>query len=75
MAQHRRLPAAGLPEEGDELPLADADVDAGEGERVAIAGLEALRHPAQLDLRLPIRERAAHLGVGELMIDPVCHVR
>jgi hypothetical protein len=41
--QQRRLPAARLPEQRDELLLADAEVDVGQREGLALARGEALR--------------------------------
>src|SRR5262249_22842323 len=64
-AQHRRLAAARLAEQRDELLLAYAEVDVREGEGVAPSGGEALRHAPELDLRLPVRQPAVD-RCGEL---------
>jgi hypothetical protein len=57
--QHRRLPAARLPQQRDELLLADAEIDVREGDGLAIARGKALGHAPQLDLRLAVRKRTA----------------
>ena len=68
--QHRRLAAARLADERDELLAADAEVDAGEGEGLAVARPVALGDAAQLDLGLAGLEQAADAagrpaGLGE----------
>ncbi len=75
--EHRRLAAARLADQRDELLLADAEVDVGQRQRLAVTRGEQLGDATELDLRLALRQCTAdvrpdhRVGLGRAGDGPV----